>query len=1303
MLAADFERMVRRAREDAQLFTAPAPPPPPRMEPSKVLLQRDHQIPVAENRRTFDNVEPHEAALVIRTPFQVRRPFEKIKKFRKWRNFVETYLDGKAPDPPHANMVVCDTQKFTKFNDDPDPEKPYKQIGTVSRHVFDLPFTTDTNLEANTIIRMNKFKYKEHKSEDREVPDLVEYCEGLFKKNRALPSQAVRLLAAELKKSSNPRAAERLRVYATLAALGPLVKNLEPGKTMKELYDNEHDKWSRMDVHELWASSILRHLSLRRSEINLCVMFFIDPIETQSQTPQPEIPIPSPPSSSSASPPSPTLISTSSPPSSPPFWTDGPITFPANAYFKDHLSPYLAHIATGHHDFKEGEARLRARKLTEFVESYDRRVDTLKKAAEDMLTAATKRHGDLVSVYSDYLEGGGGGGETDDERMVRTFVAYKTAFNKLKTALEGFRGSNTKEIIEYILKDTKLHVYRFAAGLATLEPHELNAKTLQEGVKKTIKETKDSNDAKIIEELNSIGVVYVENKFIFSKTEGFIFKKITDKKIKLEKDGESVIRENIDEVQIGIEQIGDKIKISSSPNLIFESIESGGDELDFHNENKWLLKYGSDGNITFTINFQYKGEHYKIERDSLIDNNQIQAAKTVKYKLKQIGILYDEGTDEFIVESQSLIDFTTERDEDKINLIKESVTVTIKKNEVDEVNVQIEQHGDKLKVTNIPDGYVFESLLYDQDKNLTCDDSTCDLKDLDGEIHFFISITKNDKSYRLKRTLNIKGNDVQAAKEEKIKVKFVNILKKKALKMKAVAAKNKKEAAEKVQRMIRRFQEKKLKAAFEKDVNENCQFLLEPVDSTNNTIKFGSIDNQNFRVYKNYLKPGGYFKVDIRRRSDAKAYRIVNYHKHWKTENQLVINLPLKRGNSITITKNPKDNQLCHYDKTFVIKVKEGKHNLIISGKNEFEKDFKERISIAETRNKKTFYVCKKTYDDVTIENNNSWLSLSSTEIPLKIIFAVKQKMLSGGDDFSDDGAYSPTTVMTEDLLSDDEEEEQQEEKPKFRVVEVQLGAGRSWRKALSLEKDGYYRVFTGAGRSRVVAVPSDRVRPDSTQAKGDLVYDVRGCATRLVQRMLPDGPEAPPVYAVRNLNHAPFGRGPFAPRVLLLRADEVRAPTEKKLLAGGQALSTWSPVSCRHNSASGSGLSSTVRTEDLLLLPSSRPSGPLPAAGPVLVGGGRGGLRMATFDGETVDADGRLACTFATGERGWVNPANVFVDNLKGGELVREKAGGVYRLVQRDADGRCWVRNLNRSRFGGIDGPTLKAIPASELWVVEK
>ena len=236
---------------------------------------------------------------------------------------------------------------------------------------------------------------------------------------------------------------------------------------MKENRD-EHDKWNRMDVHELWASSILRHLSTP-GEINPCVMFFIDPIEE---------------SSSSASPPS---SSSASPPSSASFWTDGPITFPANAYFKDHLSPYLAHIATGHHDFEEGKkARIKARELTEFVESYDRMVDTLKKAAEDMLAAATTRHGDLVSVYSGYLEGGGGdeGGETDDERMVRTFVAYKTAFNKLKTALEGVHGKK-KEIIEYILKDTKLHVYRFAAGLATLEPHEINAQTLQ----KTIDET----------------------------------------------------------------------------------------------------------------------------------------------------------------------------------------------------------------------------------------------------------------------------------------------------------------------------------------------------------------------------------------------------------------------------------------------------------------------------------------------------------------------------------------------------------------------------------------------------------------------------------------------------------------------------------------------------------------------------------------------------------------------------------------------------------------------------------------------
>ena len=230
MLAADFERMVRRAREDAQLFTAPAPPPPPRMEPSKVLLQRDHQIPVAENRNSFSDVEPHEAALVIQTPFQVKEPSKKIEKFRKWRNFVETYLDGKAPDPPRANMVVLGFIKnFIDF-DKPEPEKPYKQIGKVSRHVFDLPFTTDTHLETKTIIPMNKFKYKEHKREDRKVSNLVEYCEGLFKKNRALPSQAVRLLAAELKKSSDPRAAERLRVYATLAALGPLVKNLEPGK-----------------------------------------------------------------------------------------------------------------------------------------------------------------------------------------------------------------------------------------------------------------------------------------------------------------------------------------------------------------------------------------------------------------------------------------------------------------------------------------------------------------------------------------------------------------------------------------------------------------------------------------------------------------------------------------------------------------------------------------------------------------------------------------------------------------------------------------------------------------------------------------------------------------------------------------------------------------------------------------------------------------------------------------------------------------------------------------------------------------
>ena len=811
-----------------------------------------------------------------------------------------------------------------------------------------------------------------------------------------------------------------------------------------------------------------------------------------------------------------------------------------------------------------------------------------------------------------------------------------------------------------------------------------------------------SDEAKIIAELNSIGVVYVENNFIFSRTEEPNFEKITDKKIKLEKDGVSVIRENIDEVQIGIEQIGDKIKISSSPNLIFESIKSGADdELTSEHENKWLLKDDSDGNIKFTVIFQYKGKDYVIERQHLIDKSQIKEAKTVEDKLKRIGILYDEGSDEFIFESELLIDFTT--DEDNLHLRKESVTVTKKKNDVDKVNVQIEQHGDKLKVTNITTAYEFESLLYDQDKKLNCDENrTFDLQGLDGETHFLISITKNGKLYKLKRTLNIKGDYVKAARA---KLKIANFFKKKARKMKALAA------AKKVQSIIRMFQAKQLlKKKKEEYVNENCQFLLEPVESTSiNEINFsdyvfGSIDDQNYRVYKNYLGKIGYFDHSFEEELTA-AYEIVDYG---KSRSNLEIHFKLKQNESLTITHQPIKTKLCHYNKQFAIKF-EGTEDV----KQNFSYKIGGKSSVKKAINNNTVYRLHNASirEDVTILNENStkWFWNQRTDLTqtLKIIFAVKEiskiPMLSGGDDFSDDGAYSPTTVMTEDLLSDEEEEEQQEEKPKFRVVEVQLGAGRSWRKALSLEKDGYYRVFTGAGRSRVVAVPPGRVRPDSTQAKGDLVYDVRGRATRLVQRMLPDGPEAPPIYAVRNLNQAPFGRGPFAPRVLLLRADEVRAPTEEKLLAGGQALSPLAWVLSAPPAATTAARSfpppsgprtcccSRRRGRAARCRPRARCSSR----------GGRGGLRMATFDGETVDADGRLACTFGKGERGWVNPADVFVDNLRGGELVREKGGGVYRLVQRDTDGRCWVRNLNRSRFGGREGPTLKAFPASDLRLV--
>ena len=235
---------------------------------------------------------------------------------------------------------------------------------------------------------------------------------------------------------------------------------------------------------------------------------------------------------------------------------------------------------------------------------------------------------------------------------------------------------------------------------------------------------------------------------------------------------------------------------------------------------------------------------------------------------------------------------------------------------------------------------------------------------------------------------------------------------------------------------------------------------------------------------------------------------------------------------------------------------------------------------------------------------------------------------------------------------------------------------------------NGSYHVF---GRSNPVrTIPPSRVRPDSAQSKGDLVYDLQGRAHRLVQRM--GSSQGTPVYAVRNLSRATYGSGPLAPPLKLLEAAQVRGPKASSVsLEGGQSLNLSKSLSESFCESFGESLATTV---------SSLPDNLLPVAGPVLVHTGSG-LRMAHFDGSTTE-DGQLDCRVGPNQRIWADPVDVVPDSLsQPGRLVRHSDGKLYRLVQRSWDPAsqrltCHVRNLNRAPFEG--GLPLLEVAASHL-----